>query len=95
MTRASAWRTQFDSQVIKLMCAVNALDFSFVATPKSIRTDMDVLIGAGCDQILVFGGFPVYDDPMHTFGTVSVVDQTGSPTNSGSRRPRKDPATRH
>ena len=72
---------QFDPQVIKLMCAVAVLDFDGVITPARIRSDMDVLIGAGCDHILVFGGFPVYDDPMHKFGTVSVVDQTGSPTN--------------
>ena len=71
---------QFDSQVTKLMCAVNAFDFSFTSTPTSIRTDMDTLIGAGCDQILVFGGYPVYDDPMHLFGTFSIVDASGAPT---------------
>jgi hypothetical protein len=71
----------FDALATKLMCGVNELEFNFVPTPASIRADMDALKAAGCDQILDFGGFPVYDDPMHTFGTVSTVDTTGSPTN--------------
>ena len=71
----------FDPLATKLMCGVNELEFNFVPTPASIRADMDTLKAAGCDQILDFGGFPVYDDPMHTFGTVSTVDTTGSPTN--------------
>jgi hypothetical protein len=71
----------FDARATKLMCAVNELEFNFVPTPASIRSDMDTLKAAGCDQILDFGGFPVYDDPNHTFGTLSTVDTTGSPTN--------------
>lgn len=63
----------------KLMCGVNELDHGGrVATPKSIHTGMDALKDAGCDQILVFGGFPVYDTAL--FGDSSVVDTTGIPT---------------
>ena len=65
-----------------LMCAVNELDHNgLVSTPTSIRTGMDSLKAAGCDRILVFGGFTVYDDPTHVFGISSVVDPTGAPTN--------------
>jgi hypothetical protein len=64
----------------KLMCGVNEFEFNFVPTPASIRADMDTLKAAGCDQILDFGGFPVYDDPMQLFGEVSTVDTTGAPT---------------
>ena len=71
---------EFDSQAIKLMCAVNVFAFPFVSTPTTVRTDMDTLKGAGCDQILVFGGYPVYDDPTDMFGSFSVVDRTGAPT---------------
>ena len=66
----------------KLMCGVNELDHNgLVSSPTSIRTGMDSLKAAGCDQILVFGGFTVYDDPTHFFGISSVVDPTGAPTN--------------
>ena len=71
---------QFDSRA-RLMCAVNEYDhYGFVPTPDSIRQGMTSLIAAGCDQILVFGGYPVFDDPTHVFGTQSVVDAAGSPT---------------
>jgi hypothetical protein len=63
------------------MCAVDELDHAgFVTTPTSIRTDIDALISAGCDQLLIFGGYPVYDDPTAAFGSASVVDRTGTPT---------------
>ena len=66
----------------KLMCGVSELDHNgLVSTPVSIRSGMDSLKAAGCDQILVFGGFTVYDDPTHFFGISSVVDPTGAPTN--------------
>ena len=66
----------------KLMCGVNELDHNgLVSTPTTIRAGMDSLKAAGCDQILVFGGFPVYDDPTHFFSTSTVVDPTGAPTN--------------
>ena len=73
---------QFGPQVEKLMCAVNELDHSALfPTAESVRGDMDVLIGAGCDQILVFGGFHVYETvPPFSFGTSTVTDPTGSPT---------------
>lgn len=63
----------------KLMCAVNAFDHNALApTAVSIHADMDALKDAGCDQILVFGGFPVY--ATADFGTSSVVDRSGAPT---------------
>ncbi|MFT3853887.1 MAG: hypothetical protein QM733_14270 [Ilumatobacteraceae bacterium] len=71
---------QFASQAT-LMCAVNEYDhMGYVATPDSIRSGMTTLVAAGCDQILVFGGYPVSDDPTHVFGTQSLVDTDGSPT---------------
>jgi hypothetical protein len=72
---------QYDAKA-NLMCAVNELDHSALfPTAKSIRTDMDNLKAAGCDQILVFGGFPVYEvDKPFVFGTSTVVDPTGAPT---------------
>ena len=82
----------FDARATKLMCGVNELDFNFVPTPASIRADMDTLKAAGCDQILDFGGFPVYDDPMHIFGTVSTVDTSGAPT---SRAPATQEGSGH
>jgi hypothetical protein len=59
----------------KLMCAVNTFDF---ATPATVRSDSDALRAAGCDQLLMFGGFPVYDTP--NFGDLSIVDRTGAAT---------------
>ena len=60
-----------------LMCGVNTFNhFIFAPTPASIRADMDALKVAGCDQILVFGGFPVY--ATQNFGDFSVVDRTGA-----------------
>ena len=71
---------QFDLKA-KLMCAVNELDHNgLVSTPAKIRSDMDGLKLAGCDQILVFGGYPVYDNNGF-FADSSVVDLTGAPTN--------------
>ncbi|MEO8265308.1 MAG: hypothetical protein ABI706_07320, partial [Ilumatobacteraceae bacterium] len=72
----------FNSRATKLMCGVNELDHNgLVSTPASIRAGIESLKAAGCDQILVFGGFTVYDDPTHFFGISSVVDPTGAPTN--------------
>ena len=71
---------QFASRAT-LMCAVNEYNHNgYVATPDSIRHGMTALTAAGCDQILVFGGYPVFDDPTHFFGTESVVDAAGEPT---------------
>jgi hypothetical protein len=71
----------YDSRA-NLMCGVNELDHNgLVATPATIRSGMDALKAAGCDQLLVFGGFPVYDDTDDFFGDTSVVDRTGAPTN--------------
>ena len=84
---------QFDSRVEKLMCAVNELDHSGLeATPTAIRTGMDALKEAGCDQILVFGGYPVYDDTLPFFGPTSVVDRNGNPT---SRAPATQEGSGH
>ncbi len=70
----------YDSKAT-LMCGVNELDHNgLVSTPQSIRTNMDTLKAAGCDQLLVFGGFPVYDDTLGFFSNSSVVDRTGAPT---------------
>ena len=67
--------------VAKLMCGVSELDHNGrPTTGVTVRADMDALKAAGCDQILVFGGYPVFDDPTHVFGTSSVVDLTGAPT---------------
>ncbi|MEP7048433.1 MAG: hypothetical protein ABI949_17205 [Ilumatobacteraceae bacterium] len=73
---------QFDARATKLMCAVNELDHqALFPTAKSVRSDMDTLKAAGCDQILVFGGFPVYETQKpYFFGTSTVVDPTGAPT---------------
>ena len=44
---------------------------------------MATLKAAGCDQILVFGGFPVYETQKpYFFGTSTVVDPTGAPTDN-------------
>ena len=76
-----------------LMCGVSELDHNGrVTTAALIRSDMDALKAAGCDQILVFGGYPVYDDPTHFFGTSSVVDATGAPT---SRAPATQEGSGH
>jgi hypothetical protein len=62
-----------------LMCGVNTFDFNgLVATSTKIRTDSDTLRAAGCDQLLIFGGFPVYDTPM--FGDLSITDRDGQAT---------------
>lgn len=77
--RGASLARSFDSRA-RLMCAVSAFNRNgLVATPITIRTEMDALKEAGCDQILVFGGFPVYDTA--DFGDSSVVDRTGAPTN--------------
>ena len=71
----------YDSRA-RLMCGVNELDHNgLVSTPQSIRANMETLKAAGCDQLLVFGGFPVYDDVDGFFSNSSVVDRTGAPTN--------------
>jgi hypothetical protein len=71
----------FDSQATTLMCAVNTIDHNGLApTPPSIRSAMADLIAAGCDQILVFTGFPVYDTTPF-FGNFSAVDKEGIATN--------------
>ncbi|MGZ4700253.1 MAG: hypothetical protein ACXV98_03495 [Ilumatobacteraceae bacterium] len=73
---------QFHSQA-KLMCAVNAFTSGPAgsATPTSIRTGMDALKAAGCDQILVFGGSQVAETVTpFQFSNLSVVDPIGVPT---------------
>ena len=64
------------------MCGVNELDHNGLASTPALdsRRHGRVEAAAGCDQILVFGGFPVYEDTGF-FGKVSTVDTTGSPTN--------------
>ncbi len=65
------------------MCAVNAFANgpAGAATPVSIRTGMDALKAAGCDQILVFGGSQVAETVQpFQFSTLSVVDPIGVPT---------------
>jgi hypothetical protein len=70
----------FDSRAT-LMCAVNEIDHQGLApTPLPIRNGMTALIQAGCDQILAFTGFPVYDTSGF-FGTSSVVEPNGAATN--------------
>jgi hypothetical protein len=76
--RGVSLASSFDSRATKLMCGVNELAFDFMPTAFSVRTDMDALKQAGCDQILVFGGFPVYGSTR--FGQFSVVDRDGAPT---------------
>lgn len=84
----------YDSQAT-LMCAVNAIDQiqgGLPATPASIRADSAQLIGAGCDQLLIFTGFPVYDDTLPKFGDTSLVDRHGEAT---GRAPAAQEATGH
>ena len=46
-----------DAEVVTTMCGVNAFDHNiYTPTPQKIRNDMALLIAAGCDQFLVFGG---------------------------------------
>jgi len=69
----------FLKDVPTLMCYVNAMTtVGKTATSESIATDSTRLVGAGCDIIGLFGGFPVYgtDD----FGTTSLVDRFGNST---------------
>ena len=72
----------YNSRAAKLMCAVNTIEHNGLApTSVSIRTEMDTFKTAGCDQILVFTGFPVYQTPtQHVFADSSVVDTTGVAT---------------
>src|SRR4051794_5484822 len=67
----------------KLMCAVNAFSGgpAGVATPTSMRHVMDVLIEAGCDQFLVFGGFKVYETRKpFQFNPDTITEPTGAAT---------------
>ena len=85
----------YDSQVSTLMCAVNAIDqieSGLPATPATIRADSSALITAGCDQLLMFTGFPVYDDTLPKFGDASLVDRHGEAT---GRAPAAQEATGH
>jgi hypothetical protein len=63
----------------KLMCGVNTFDFNgLVATAAGIRANSETLRTAGCDQLLIFGGFPVYDTAK--FGDLSITDRDGQET---------------
>src|SRR4051812_4182211 len=78
----SSLAAQFGSRA-KLMCAVNAFSGgpAGVATPTSMRHVMDVLIQAGCDQFLVFGGFKVYETRKpFQFNPDTITEPTGAAT---------------
>jgi hypothetical protein len=78
----SSLAAQFGARA-KLMCAVNAFSGgpAGVATPTSMRHVMDVLIEAGCDQFLVFGGFKVYETRKpFQFNPDTITEPTGAAT---------------
>ena len=70
---------QFGSKTKNLMCGVNAFThLHFTPSATSIRDDMQLLLAAGCDMILVFGGERVYDTTQ--YGNASLVDASGRAT---------------
>jgi hypothetical protein len=73
----------FNLRVNHLMCAVNALNHSWVTSATKIKSDMRSLRNYGCDSFLIFGGVNPYStvpnyDP--NFGTYSLVTKNGTAT---------------
>ena len=65
--------------VTDLMCAVNAFTHgNYKPNAASIRDDAQLLLRAGCDSILVFGGQKVIGSS--NFGPFSIADALGRPT---------------
>ena len=82
---ALALTAEFDPQVNHLMVAVNALTHGpFAPTSTGIVQHMGNLRSAGADSFLIFGGATPYNwdlTPDPGFGTTSLFNSTGRPTN--------------